>query len=109
MAKSKTYYKEWYHKNKDRIRDQRRNSALKFKYSIDQLKYDELYEKQGGKCAICNTKEEEAPRQKLVVDHCHITKNVRGLLCSNCNSGLGMFKDDLLLLHKAKKYLTENP
>lgn len=45
---------------------------------------------------------------KLFVDHCHSTAVVRGLLCSNCNSGLGYFKDSAALMKAAVKYLTEN-
>lgn len=39
------------------------------------------------------------------IDHCHMTNKVRGLLCRNCNNGLGHFKDDLYSLEKAQQYL----
>ena len=79
------------------------------KYNLTPEQYEEMYLKQEYRCAICNEHEDETTRKKLVVDHCHVTGNVRGLLCNNCNSGLGLFRDDLSLLAKAKKYLTENP
>jgi len=41
----------------------------------------------------------------LAVDHDHITGNVRGLLCSNCNRGLGLLKDDIKLFKKSIIYL----
>lgn len=51
-------------------------------------------------CAICGSTEDE-----LVVDHCDTHKFVRGMLCHNCNLGLGHFKDDPLLLEFARMYL----
>lgn len=50
-------------------------------------------------CTICGVKE------NLVVDHCHKTNKIRGLLCNHCNRGLGHFKDDPELLEFAKIYL----
>lgn len=50
-------------------------------------------------CVICGVEAE------LVVDHCHRTGQVRGMLCNNCNMGLGHFKDDPMLLEFAKIYL----
>lgn len=54
----------------------------------------------GGECTICGDK-----TNKLVVDHCHTTNRVRGILCSECNLGLGKFKDDPQLLEFARIYL----
>ena len=56
---------------------------------------------QSGHCAICINKD----KRKLAVDHCHKTGKIRGLLCSNCNQGLGMFKDNLDFLGRARNYL----
>ena len=105
----KKYQAEYYQKNKDKYKKRHRVRSLKVKYNLTEEEYNDLYKKQDYKCAICNIKESETARKKLVVDHCHVTRNVRGLLCNNCNSGLGMFYDDISLLIKAKKYLTENP
>lgn len=50
-------------------------------------------------CVICGSTE------KLVVDHCHTTNQVRGMLCNHCNRGLGHFRDDPALLEFARIYL----
>jgi hypothetical protein len=53
-----------------------------------------------GECVICGTASDS-----LVIDHCHKTKTVRGVLCGECNLGLGKFKDDPFLLEFARIYL----
>lgn len=52
-------------------------------------------------CAICQSK----PRARLHIDHNHKTGKYRGLLCDNCNLGLGHFKDSPTLLALAIEYL----
>lgn len=79
-------------------------------FGINTLDYESLVESQNNKCAICNNNEKAVDKRKniersLAVDHCHETGKIRGLLCTNCNIGLGQFKDSLYLLDKAKKYL----
>ena len=66
--------------------------------------YSEMFAAQHGRCLICNRPE----KWELRVDHDHITGKVRGLLCHKCNSGLGMFNDDLGLLQTAVHYLSPN-
>lgn len=71
--------------------------------------YESLHIKQNGLCAICCRPESTTRQGKvllLAVDHCHITGRVRGLLCANCNTGLGKFKDDPGLVLTAYKYLS---
>ena len=55
-------------------------------------------------CDICN-KHENNFKFGLYVDHDHSTGRVRGLLCHNCNSVIGRFKDDIKLIEKAINYL----
>lgn len=62
--------------------------------------YSDLFERQGGKCAVC-----QEYMLRPVLDHCHNTMEVRGLLCSKCNNGLGQFNDDIDLLNRAIAYL----
>ena len=65
--------------------------------------YKRLLEQQGGACAIC--KDPPPPGRRLNVDHCHSTEQVRGLLCSRCNHGLGNFRDNIDFLFGAMAYL----
>lgn len=55
-------------------------------------------------CAICGAPISISGR-RLAIDHDHVTGKFRGLLCSNCNTGIGMFKEDTELLQKAIEYL----
>src|SRR5207248_1961528 len=74
---------------------------------------DTIIERQDGKCAICgqvprlSDKPQNGRRDALCVDHCHRSGKVRGLLCDDCNRGLGSFKDDVTTLRRAIKYLKE--
>jgi hypothetical protein len=85
-----------------------RNSQLKKKYGIDHKTYETIFKNQGSCCALCGSVESGRPYKNFAVDHNHETKEVRGLLCYNCNSGLGMFKDSPKLLKRAIQYLEEN-
>lgn len=83
---------------------------LRKKYGITPAIYQQMHAAQGGVCAICKKVETRRHRTTrkpldLVVDHCHQTGAVRGLLCSNCNGGLGSFDDDLARLRAAIAYL----
>ena len=72
--------------------------------------YEETLAKQNGVCAICKQEEFSVIRNKkikLSVDHSHESGKIRGLLCTKCNRGLGLFKDSKELLINAIKYLGE--
>ena len=78
------------------------------RYGITSADYYRMLEEQNGGCAICGLPEQSTYFKRLSVDHDHDTNKVRGLLCSECNFGLGKFKDDIDLLIKASKYLKNN-
>jgi hypothetical protein len=63
----------------------------------------EMFEAQGGRCALCDISFQEVRR--YVIDHCHNTGEVRALLCDGCNTALGKFKDSPELLRKAAHYI----
>jgi hypothetical protein len=74
---------------------------------------DSLLEAQDGRCAICGSLTEFQFKkgkhtntgEYAVVDHCHDSKKIRGILCGHCNTGLGAFKDDISRLNAAIEYL----
>ena len=65
-----------------------------------------ILEEQNNACAICGVHVEESAT-RFVIDHNHETNQVRGILCSNCNVGLGYFKDQPGRLGQAIKYLMD--
>ncbi len=67
--------------------------------------YDSMSEKQNHKCKICN--ELDKQNKRLCIDHCHVTKKVRGLLCHKCNRALGQFKENIAIIENAINYLKE--
>ncbi len=83
--------KAWREKNPDRVRAIR----LRVKYGKD-FDYNALLTKQRGVCANtgCGNDGTESAHGRLIVDHCHDTGRVRGLLCNGCNVALGLAKED---------------
>lgn len=79
-----------------------RKSLLKNKYGMSLADFDAMLEAQGGCCAICGR---EQVGMRMHIDHCHDSGIVRGILCSNCNTGLGMFNDDPIRMLIAIDYL----
>lgn len=81
-----------------------KKAQLKKNYNLTWERYQEMLIQQGGVCKVCGQPETKKPHG-LSVDHCHVTNQVRGLLCSNCNSVLGYAKDSLEILMKCIAYL----
>ncbi len=81
-----------------------RNYKLYSDFGITIEEYEIMLQNQNFKCAICE-KQSKKNKKVLAVDHNHKTGENRGLLCDNCNFGLGQFKDDVELLKKAINYL----
>ena len=79
-----------------------RDQQLQQKYSITEEIYEKILKAQNGRCAICKCQQHY---QRLAVDHDHKTGQVRGLLCVQCNRGLGRFFDSELRLQSALEYL----
>ena len=77
--------------------------------NLTEAQLSEMIHQQDNRCAICRkleiSKHQSGTVRELAVDHCHETGKLRGLLCTKCNTGLGLFNDDWLLLDNAIEYL----
>jgi hypothetical protein len=82
--------------------ERKREQNRRYWYGLEPHQYDRMFAEQEGYCKVCG----EHKGESLVVDHCHATGIVRGLLCSKCNVLLGMAKDDPAILRGAITYLT---
>lgn len=105
-----------YHRNRQRyldyMRSPKRRAAnfihkLEHEFGITNEEYMLLLEIQEGRCAICRLLPTEvcSKRERLCIDHDHITGKVRGLLCLMCNAGIGYFRDDPNTVSIAARYL----
>lgn len=95
LEKMRSQEKAYREKNADQLRVKKRLG----RYGLNPESFKELFESQGGLCALCRVREVQH------IDHCHKTGKVRGLLCHNCNVGLGHFQDSEELLLAAIEYL----
>ena len=77
-----------------------KNHSLKKKFGITIEDFENMVSSQGSRCAICGSY-----TANLQVDHNHVTGEIRGLLCLQCNMGLGLFKDNPQALKNAIDYL----
>jgi hypothetical protein len=119
------YQKQWREKNLTAVRDYNEAYMQEYvkrdyvkqgirkrglqKYGLDVERFNEIWTSQQGKCAICEIVMLPRGRdgRSACVDHNHMTGEVRGLLCRECNHGIGNLKDDPRILMAAAKYLTE--
>jgi len=103
--KMKAAVKSWVSRNKEYVSTRHRKYELKNKYGMSEEQYDVLLLSQDNRCAICNTDTPTGKWRVFAVDHCHTTGNVRGLLCNECNRGMGLLRDNAELLRRAADYL----
>ncbi len=87
-----------------RRRDYSRSWQLMRKYGITLERYNEMLKSQNSRCAVCDKHQLDC-YNGLYVDHNHSTKEVRQLLCRDCNAGIGFFKENSDILAKALAYL----
>lgn len=93
------YWKEYYKRHKEQDKEKKLMSA----YGLSIEEYRSMLSLQEDKCAVCGV-----IMEKPHVDHCHKTDLVRGLLCRDCNIGIGMFRDNPVVLLRAATYLNQH-
>jgi hypothetical protein len=100
------YLREYHQARKDdpEYRRKRRENMVRYTYGITQAEVDALIESQGGRCAICGG-ERNGAGTRLHIDHCHDTGKVRGMLCSKCNTAVGLLDNDPDRAEKLAAYL----
>lgn len=109
-GKYSIYSKRWQVKYPDRYKastkkwekaNRTKDYLLQYRYGITEKQFEEIATSQNSSCAICHDGDRE-----LVVDHDHVTNQVRGLLCKPCNMALGLLRDNPDIIHSAKEYIT---
>lgn len=103
----KAYWKKWAGRNVEKLKIRDKSYSLKRKFNMTTEQYDELKRQQGGKCACC-PKEFSSNGKNLAVDHCHVTGKIRGLLCNECNTSLGLLKENIIVLENLIAYLNNS-
>jgi hypothetical protein len=105
--KLNAYHREYHAKRKSDAtyqnyrRKSYKTSRRKAKYGLPKGGFELLVELQQGRCAICQGQFD----LRLRVDHCHSTGRIRGLLCANCNSGIGLLQESPEIFAAAARYL----
>lgn len=99
--------KSSYAKNLEINKLNSRKNKYKIRYKITLEQYEKMLQNQKSTCFICKKHQSNMPKSygRLVIDHCHKTGKIRGLLCRSCNSGIGQLKDSETLLRRAIHYL----
>ena len=113
-----TYMKKYREENMDLIRlkdklkarEPKRKAAMLNSrrlrtFGISSMDYAKMFEEQNGVCFICSKPQRKKVHKHLFVDHCHTTNKVRALLCNNCNTGIGMFEENIQTMKDAISYL----
>lgn len=95
--------REYYQNNKEKSKDR----MLRRNYGISLDEYNKMLEEQKGNCYVCE-RHHTTQKKSLSVDHCHKTGVVRRLLCSNCNTSLGLLKENIESVKKLINYIEEN-
>lgn len=119
--------KVWYHANREKMVEYQRNQRKNYppgkyseysrrsKHGMTQEEWEFMLIAQGNKCRICECEigqklgasYKESRKGLAVVDHCHTTGKIRGLLCSNCNTGIGLLGDSAENAARAAVYLSK--
>jgi len=98
----------WRRNNSELVADVGYTAHLRRKFGLSREVYESMYTTQERKCAICGSDDTGQNARRMSVDHNHVTRAVRGLLCGSCNRAIGLLKEDPAIIRNAALYL-ENP
>lgn len=101
---SKCIYDSYYKNKNDKDKYIKKLYQIKYYYNLSKEEYEKLVNNCNNSCLICRKSSTEL-KTGLCVDHSHKTNKIRGLLCQDCNRGLGMFKENIQFLKNAINYL----
>lgn len=100
LERYREYNAKWYREKRKNRPGAVRALHLRSLYGITPEIYADMLASQGGVCAACGRSPEQERHKVLHVDHCHKSEKIRGLLCSRCNTALGLTEDDPMRLHR---------
>lgn len=126
--RARAYFREWKKKNADKVRGYdrayrakkgdtlrlarkayKRDLNLRTNYGVTASEFESLAAAQSNKCAICAVEMSRGRgRTGAQLDHNHSTKKTRGVLCHGCNTGIGLFREDVESLRAAVVYLDKH-
>jgi hypothetical protein len=89
---------KYYRENRENLVEKRKDYHYRRNYGITLNDFLRMSEEVGNSCEVCG----DAP---VVLDHCHTTGEVRGILCNKCNQALGLMRDNADLIVKLSDYL----
>jgi hypothetical protein len=101
------YLKQYRSTNIVALKLKSKGSHLLSKYGITPEQRADIYQAQGGACAICERALEEFGKQTHV-DHCHTTGTVRGILCNTCNWFLSRIDADPAIVERIKTHRSKS-
>lgn len=87
---------------KEQVMQRNAKARIKREFGLSIEEYRQYFEDADYKCSVCDSK------HKLVLDHCHSTGIIRGVLCHNCNTALGHVKDNILILKGLINFLEKS-
>lgn len=120
--------KEWQRKNPEKVKEANRKNRekrkeyynsperklkyrsweLERKFGITHEDYELMLAEQDGVCKICKQHRVASNKYYMAIDHCHNTGKIRGILCTRCNTAIGLLEENIDNLNNAIKYLMEN-
>ena len=103
--KERDWAKRYRLENREKLKLSWRKRHYRRSYGLTLEEVEQIFVKQKEQCAICGKKLPNGFALGKHIDHCHKTNKVRGILCTKCNTLLGMSEDNVIILKKAISYL----